>query len=212
MARTGKIARLPVKVQNALNLRLLDGEAGSKILPWLNELPETKAALAEYFNAEPVRDQNLSEWRKGGYRDWLARREQIDRTRDLATFATDLAKARGHSIADGAAAIAAGKLLGILEGIGEETPAPETLEMLTVALARLRKGDHAAQRLRQLEIRLDQAGEMLALDREKFQRHTCELFIKWAADNRAMEIAAGPSSNSAKIEEVGKLMFGDLWK
>jgi hypothetical protein len=211
MARTGKIARLPLKVQNALNLRLLDGEAGSRILPWLNELPETKSALAEYFEGEPVRDQNLSEWRKGGYRDWLARREQIDRTRDLATFATDLAKAQGHSIADGAAAIAAGKLLGILEGVGEE-PKPETLEMLTVALARLRKGDHAAQRLRQLEIRLDQAGEMLALEREKFQRHTCELFIKWAADHRATEIATGSSSNADKLEEVGKLMFGDLWK
>ncbi len=56
-------------------------------------------------------------------------------------------------------------------------------------------------------------GRQLDLDREKFQRETCELFLKWAADKRALEIASGPSAtNAAKIEQLGQLMFGEDWK
>jgi hypothetical protein len=57
---------------------------------------------------------------------------------------------------------------------------------------------------------IDQA--QLELDRRRFQRETCELFLKWAEDQQARAIAAGGQTNSEKIERLGQLMFGDDWK
>jgi hypothetical protein len=54
--------------------------------------------------------------------------------------------------------------------------------------------------------------QALALEKEKFQRETCKLFVKWSEDQRAKSILAGSESNATKIEQLGELMFGDLWK
>ncbi len=53
--------------------------------------------------------------------------------------------------------------------------------------------------------------EALKLDQARFRRETCELFLQWAADQRARDIAAGPASNADKIEQLGALMFGEDW-
>lgn len=58
----------------------------------------------------------------------------------------------------------------------------------------------------------DRAERELKLQREKFQRETCDLFIKWSADQRANEITNSPSTNADKIERLGELMFGEDWK
>lgn len=50
------------------------------------------------------------------------------------------------------------------------------------------------------------------LDKIKFQRETCELFVKWSADKAAQEVLRANSSNSEKIERLGELMFGEDWK
>lgn len=52
----------------------------------------------------------------------------------------------------------------------------------------------------------------LALDVGRFQRDTCELFVKWFEDKRAQSVAAGSTSNADKIEALGQLMFKDTWK
>lgn len=50
------------------------------------------------------------------------------------------------------------------------------------------------------------------LERQKFQRQTCELFVKWAADQRAKDISSSSSTNAEKIEALGQLMFGESWQ
>ncbi len=50
-----------------------------------------------------------------------------------------------------------------------------------------------------------------ALAWQRFMRETCELFLKWYADEQAKAIAAGAESNSSKIERLGALMFGEDW-
>lgn len=55
-------------------------------------------------------------------------------------------------------------------------------------------------------------GEALALEKNRFQRDTCELFMKWAEDQRAKDIAASGATNSEKIEKLGELMFGEDWQ
>ena len=211
MSRKGKIARLPLAIREELNQRLLEGQSGGKILPWLNARPEVQAILAEDFEGLRVNDNNLSEWRRGGYAEWIARRERLDSTRELARFAADITKAGNGSLSDGAAAIASGKLLEVLEGLGEEKSTVEILDALTLALSRLRAGDHDAAKLRLTTLRLDQTAELLALEQAKFQRATCDLFLKWREDERARNIADGPGTNDEKINQLGQAMFGELW-
>ena len=73
--RTGKIARLPLRLRTRLNLFLLDGKPASLILDWINVEPEAVEVFNAMFGGRPVSPQNLSEWRQGGYQEWLATRE-----------------------------------------------------------------------------------------------------------------------------------------
>lgn len=54
--------------------------------------------------------------------------------------------------------------------------------------------------------------EQLNLDRQKFQRETCSLFLKWSEDRKAREIAVSGATQTEKIERLGQLMFGEDWK
>src|SRR5262245_46069972 len=119
MTHKGKIGRLPLHIREEINRRLLEGQSGSKNLPWLNELDEVSAVLQEDFEGLLVNDENLSQWRKGGYAQWLRRRDQLDRTRELAAMSVKLAKAGGGNLAEGAAAILSGKVLDVLEKLDE---------------------------------------------------------------------------------------------
>jgi hypothetical protein len=61
-------------------------------------------------------------------------------------------------------------------------------------------------------VRARKESESVKLDAKRFQRETCELFLKWSADQRAKEIANTTGSNADKIEALGALMFGEEWK
>jgi len=78
--RHGKIARLPYVVREEVNRRLRGGAEGKRVVVWLNTLPEVRAILDEVFGGGVIREQNLSEWRKGGYRDWLEGEERLEFT------------------------------------------------------------------------------------------------------------------------------------
>ena len=69
--RTGKIARLPKPIREQLNARLENGEPGTSLVTWLNQLPEVQKIITDQFAGLPIRPQNLSEWRQGGYLDWI---------------------------------------------------------------------------------------------------------------------------------------------
>ena len=78
LTRNGKIARLPRSVRQELNRRLDDGEQGRKLVAWLNALPEVQAIVAAEFGGKSIREQNLSEWKQGDYRDWTAQQEALE--------------------------------------------------------------------------------------------------------------------------------------
>ncbi len=46
-----------------------------ELLDWLNALPEVHQVLKVHFDGMPASKQNLSEWRQGGFQEWLLRRE-----------------------------------------------------------------------------------------------------------------------------------------
>lgn len=226
-ARTGKIARLPHAIREEVNRRLLDGEPASKILPWLHSLPEVLTMLDDYFREEPISPQNLSEWRKGdgenlsGFEEWLERRAQVDRTKELAAYGYALAQQNNGGAAEGAAAIQGGQFLEIFEALDVEKQKellkakPQSFPELVAAFAKFESAQAKKETVRQNKKKLAQNDEKLALDREKlafdktrFERTTCELFLAWHANKRATEIAEGKGKREVKIEQLRLLMFG----
>jgi hypothetical protein len=204
VARKGKIANCPLAIREEVNRRLLDGQPGSKILPWLNSLADVLQVLDERFGEEPVTVQNLSEWRQGGYEEWLGRREKVQHLGELAKFAAQLGQAAGGNLTDGSAAIIGGKILERLE-----TAKAEEIGDLTEALVALRLTDLEARKAQQRDRLLDQKERLVALSEKQWQLRTAELFLKWYEDRRAAEIAEGKAKRDVKIEQLRLLMFGD---
>jgi len=151
MSRIGKIARLPQHIRNQLNSRLQDGEAANKLLPWLNALPEVADSLKAGRHPAPITEQNLSDWRLGGYQDWLRHKESCAFARSLYEEADDLsACVEDQDISDTfAPVLAAGFARCAHERLAAEQD-PEkhwTIYRETLhELARLRRDDHRATR------------------------------------------------------------------
>jgi hypothetical protein len=223
MARIGKIARLPFSIREELNRRLLDGQAGPELIPWLNALPEVNEVIAKWFHGEKIKAQNLSDWRRGGYQDWLKERDSVHGMTLMAEKCIKIAKAGGGQISEGMAAIHGSILMGLVEELKQSTgpkgdKAPGLEERLALAdkigaaIAELRTGDQNDVRLEQNDARLKQKDEEIALARERFQRDMAETVLKSARDEAVQRIAAAPLDHSAQLNAVGKHLFGELWK
>lgn len=68
------------------------------------------------------------------------------------------------------------------------------------------------EKLRLANVAEKRMQESLVLEKARFQRETCALYLKWAEDRKAKDIAASGASNAEKIERLGELMFGPDWK
>lgn len=153
MTRKGKIARLPRDIRNELNQRLSDGEQGKLLVEWLNGHPEVQEALALYFEARPVTEQNLSEWKQGGYEDWVRHQESLEWARLAADEAAELEEeGEGVPLSDRLSALAAvvlGKLIRSAASAPPGTP-QERRQILDAVreLTALRVSDHRAARLK----------------------------------------------------------------
>jgi hypothetical protein len=153
MTRTGKIARLPCSIRELLNRRLRDGEQGVKLMKWLNGIPEVQEVLAEEFGGRPVNEQNLSEWKQGGFEDWLRHEKTREWVRALAEESGDLGEEAGDvSVADllsAPLAVALGRWINELTAGAQNGPEQgRTLLGVAREMNQLRRGDHEEQRLR----------------------------------------------------------------
>jgi hypothetical protein len=88
--RVGKIARLPKVIREELNRRLEDGALGTEMVAWLNGLPEVQCILAEQFGGRLISNQNLSDWRHGGYHEWVFSRDSRIQLREMMDEAQSL--------------------------------------------------------------------------------------------------------------------------
>ncbi len=207
VTRRGKIARLPHTLRESLNQRLLDNEDGPTILAWLNK-------TGKLYGPAAISPQNLSEWRGGGFADWLQKQDKVERTKQLSEYCLRMAEAGGGSM-DLPAAIAGGQLMEVLEAFDPDNlkgllaDKPENWIGILGQLAKLQIAKANEKKVGQQDIKLAMDERALALDEAKFQVSTCTLFLKWYADKRAAEIAADKSSKpDVKIAELRQLMFG----
>lgn len=210
--RKGKIARLPRALREDLNQRLSDGQPASMILPWLNSLGAVREILNRSFAGEDVSDQNLTNWRQGGYLDWCQQQAEADRLQDLAELSVTLVERTGLVLTDGAAAIAAGNLLSQIEC---ETD-PEVQDMLIKQLATLRAGDHAVRdgKRKDRKLQLDEEKARLKkrevlLAEDKFRRLLCEKLLEAATSKEVQKIVQSDSPKTIKLEQLRLAIFGE---
>ena len=203
-ARKGKIARLPHTIRHEINARLRDGNVGTEILDWLNSQPEVQAILAEQFGGEPIKPQNLTDWRQGGYQDWLAQQDKYEEARKTTDHAQYICSSLGLDPSDALSVIITGHLVNLLSGAASLDD-----------LAKLGPLFNAVTNVKKVGLdqrKVDQAAADLDLRQKKFQRDTCALLIQYVKDTKVVEIAADSTiGNDAKIEMLGQMLFEENW-
>ena len=153
MTRKGKIARLPRLIRDELNRRIDDGEPGNCLVQWLNAKPEVQLVLERDFNNRPINEQNLTDWKQGGFLDWQELQESRAWVRIVSDEADQVAEDSGlMPLSDrisSMAALAVGKLIRGLSA-GAESDSAKRADLLRVLkeLARLRRDDIEAARSR----------------------------------------------------------------
>src|SRR6266436_5084344 len=149
LTRNGKIARLPLAVRQELNRRLDEGEQGKKLVAWLNGLPAVQATAATEFGGKPIREQNLSEWKQRGYRDWIAKQEALEIAERLREDATEW-NTEGRPLLTDTLALWLAARYAVATRRLAETGGREGWRLLREMcsdMVELRKGDHTAERL-----------------------------------------------------------------
>lgn len=152
MTRTGKIARLPRGIREQLNIRLEDGEKGRRLVNWLNAHPKVREVLRAQFGKRPINEQNLTEWKQGGFVDWQKHQEAREWVREIADESVELEEeAGGGSVADRLSAsigVALGRCLrAVSENAVNDPKQRRALLDLVQELTQLRRGDHVGQQL-----------------------------------------------------------------
>lgn len=152
MTRNGKVARMPRVIRDTINLAFESGMEGKAIVAWINTQPEARKVLDLWFDGKPVTKQNLSEWKKGGYKEWLKQQEACDIVRRLIEKANALTVAADEApISDQLSTVLTLELVNIAQTLLDETADTherwQRLQELFRVLARVRQGDFKAGKL-----------------------------------------------------------------
>lgn len=183
-ARKGKVARLPKAERDIVNLMLLDGATAERVIARL---------VADGFGAEWLakegfedggwNEQNISNWREGGYAEWLKQNERLEQMKLQRESALELVRDNeGSKVTEAALHLAAAQaydvlatfdLSGFKDLLKKE---PALYGKVTMSLAKLSHG---------------------VLDMEKFRAHVLE-------QKRKIEtaLAAGKSKGGITDETI----------
>jgi hypothetical protein len=74
----GKVARLPKPIRDQINQMLLDGLSYAEVIERLGE------------QGKDLRTDNIGEWKRRGYQDWLLQREWLEQLTSKSSFSTDI--------------------------------------------------------------------------------------------------------------------------
>ncbi len=203
----GKIARLPRAVRDELNRRLRDGEQSRQLVAWLNGLPAVQAMLQDEFGGKPINEPNLTVWKQGGHRIWLARQEDLEIARDQAGDAAELAAA--GPVADNLSRVLIARYAAFFARWNGDPASVNRRELATLHtlcedVTQLRRGEHSAARL-QLE-RQEQAWRSRSGETEALR-----IFLEWIRLPSVKELINRPGlTEEQKIRRMRKKMRAHL--
>jgi hypothetical protein len=144
-------------------------------------LADVQAVLKATFGGTPINEQNLTNWRQGGFARWQQHREVMEFVRTLAEESDGLGDAAGKiSLADRLAehvAVALAQQLRAAEALPDGPEKTRTVMEVSRELARLRWSNQGHQRLR-----------MTTEDREAEQEKTREEAMKALVEEDMREV------------------------
>src|SRR5262245_47272503 len=202
LKRIGKIAQLPWAVRQELNHRLQQGQPGKQLVTWLNSLAEVKEVLAEEFDGRAISEQNLSDWKQGGYPDWLRHEESRQRLERLEEQGDSLNGSWGElaETSDRLSTLLAAELAAAIEALMAEPLAPverwKRLREILRDLSQLRREDHRAAWLRIGQERWEHDLEQLEWEKEK------------RMEKELRRIRKAPRKNLDRVEMLAALYGG----
>jgi hypothetical protein len=170
MAARGKIARLPHEIREQLNRRMRNGEKGRGLVEWLNSLLEVKGVLAAEFGGQPILEQNLSQYRRRGYRDWVNKQEAFEEVQRQVKESAEFEQAVPGGLSDRFANFVVLRYASAMSQLRQKGADTEKdwrrLREFCQDVAALRRGDHRAETLRLEQERLEwqRAGKGTGLD------------------------------------------------
>jgi hypothetical protein len=203
LTHNGKIGRLPKAVQEQVNRRLENSEKGKVLVTWLNSLPEVQAVLTAEFDGKPIREQNLSDWRKHGYKKWLWRQEAMEMAQDMAADTGELQPAGAKPLADQMAEWVTVRYLMAVRKLAEKSADGEidlkTLRELCHEVVAVRRGDHSAARLKMEQERLER-------EREKTEEEIVAHFQHWSENQQVRDSICqawiSPEERKRRLREI----------
>ncbi len=145
-ARTGKIARAPFETRTRVNEMIRDGATAARIIKFL----ESKDIFG-------VNEQNITNWRAGGYQDWLKEQSRLDDMKAKREFALEIVRQNeGSKLHEATLHLAASQLyealtdfdISRLKDLLDEEP--ENYAAIVNSLAKLSKGALDMQKYKDL--------------------------------------------------------------
>jgi hypothetical protein len=163
-ARTGKIARAPFDVRTRANELLRDGAKASAVIKFLES--------RDIFG---VNEQNVTNWRDGGYQDWLKEQSRLDDMRAKREFAMEIVRQNeGSKIHEAGLNMAASQIFELLEDFDAAAMReslkndPENYSRIVGALAKISKESLTFQKYRDLVA--EQKRKLEAVIKTQFQK------------------------------------------
>jgi hypothetical protein len=204
MKRTGKIARLPHDIREKLNLCLQDNVPGDKLLEWLNGQEAVQAVLAEQFGGADITKQNLSEWRTGGFAEWVLGQEVVYEAQDADEGARRLDAVTNSNLPDRLATVLAGRYASLLaRWDGEVTEAftkkLRALGPLCREICALRRSHHNAIKVKiAQELHAERHGGETGKDEGRMKNEESEK--RPGASDESGSVALSPTSFTPNLE------------
>ncbi len=179
--RKGKIARLPYEIREQLNAMLRDGSPAAQINAYL---------VAQGHPA--IKDQNLTNWRQGGYQDWLKEQTRLDTIRAKHEAMRREFDAKGVAFINNAMVDAA-----VLLGQSDLPP-----DRIATAMAAIKNSFSGSDRTKIAERRAALAEQALNLERDKFAAAQARAAQADKAEGIVKDTALTAEQKQLRIREI----------
>lgn len=179
--RKGKIARLPYEIREQLNAMLRDGAPAATLNAYL---------VAKGHPA--VNDQNWTNWRQGGYQDWLKEQKHLDAIRDKHETIRRELEAGGFSVLDKA-------IYDVATSLADSDIDPTKA---AAAIATLKTAVTGDKRVQIYERRAALAEQALNLERDKFAAAQARAAQADKAEGIVKDTALTAEQKQLRIREI----------